>query len=144
MKSHFQLPNNPVELAAERAEMSISQEFQMSSQDEALLAELDFAAEGLGFLDKKYFVSAATGFQVPASFEATDKVKYTRFDGLSAEVVLATYAKLHIGRIIGGGAVRAVCLCFSEGFVLNRFSEIPEDQLLYVPVLAVNEISEAA
>lgn len=142
--AEFFLPKDPVELAAQRAEQLTGQDFGITEADEKLLAELDFEATGLGFLGTRYFFSAHVGFQIPVSFDLRDNVTYTKFgDGLSAEAVLATHAKVHIGRIIGGGAVRAVCLCFSEGIVLNRFTEIPDDQLLYVPVLAVREISEA-
>ncbi len=144
MSDIFDLPSNPVELAAERAEMTVGQDFDINTEDNAMIEALENEATHLGFLDKKYYLSAFTGFQIPVDFQNSDMITYTKFDGLSAEALLCTYAKFHIGRIIGGGAVRAVCLCFSEGFVLNRFTEIPNDQLLFVPVLAINEIVESA
>ncbi len=144
MSNGFEIPRNPVELAL-GTEQSMEVSFDMSRQDEQVVAQLDFVAEGLGFLDQRYFLRANTGFQVPLSFDRDQPVTMTQFDtGVTAEATLATYAKLHIGQIIGFGAVRALCLCFPEGIVLNNFTAIPEGHALFVPVLAVSEISQAA
>jgi hypothetical protein len=140
----FEVPRDPVELAAPEAAAMTNLDFATSQAEETLLASLEHAANNLGFLGKRYFLHAHTGFQIPSDIAGQERVTYTRFDGLTAEVELTTYAKVHIGRFIGGGAVRAICLCFTEGFVLNRFSDIPDDQVLYVPVLAIDEIAEAA
>lgn len=137
----FNTPSNPVELASIRAEESMSQEFGMSDHDQHLLAELDFGADQLGFHDQNYFVQAFSAFVLPASFEADEPLRYHNFTGLTLEGRFATFSKIHIGRIVGVGAVRAVCLTFKDVTLLPYFDTLPESDLLHVPVLAVSEIS---
>jgi hypothetical protein len=57
---------------------------------------------------------------------------------------LACYARLSIGRIVGAGAVRALCLTFSAGTLVTPvFSELEQTDLFHVPVFAVQEISKS-
>jgi hypothetical protein len=137
----FNTPSNPVELASIRAEASVSQAFGMSSSDERLLAELDFGADQLGFHNQNYFVQTFSAFAVPVAFEAGEPLRYHSFMGLALEGRFATFSKIHIGRIVGAGAVRAVCLTFTDVTLLPYFDTLPESDLLHVPVLAVSEIS---
>lgn len=135
------MPRTPVELAELRAEQaSVGHGFEQTPQDERLLAELDHAAEELGFTDSSYFVESGRALIVPASFDADRPVAYTSLFGLSFEGSFATYSKVHIGRLIGGESIRAVCLTFGEAILLPFFDPLEEGDLLHVPVLAVDSM----
>lgn len=139
------IPRDPVELASLRAEQLTSQDFEIAVTQERLLAELEHGAETLGFLDRGYFIEANTAFIAPVSFPSDHPVTYVRFgEGLSFEGTFATYSQLHIGRIIGIGAVRAIFMAFSQALLFPDFDTLPETDLLYVPVLAVNSISASS
>jgi hypothetical protein len=136
------LPSDPVELAAKRAEENaFGDDFEMSDGDRSLLAELDHGAEQLGFHDQTYFLQAHRAVVVPVSFEADDPVTYINFNGISVEGTFTTYSKVHIGRLVGGNAVRALCLTLCNVTLLPFFDTLPESDLLHVPVLAVAEIT---
>lgn len=140
--NNFELPRNPAQLAETRAAENFSDSFETSDLDHRLLAELDIGAESLGFLNNDYFVESGRAMILPASFQADETVLYTSFFGLSFEGRFASYAKVHIGRIIGGSAVRAVCMAFSEATLLPYFDNIHRDEMLYVPVMAVNSMEQ--
>ena len=139
--SLLELPINPVELASKRAELEPSLSFDVMANDLQTLAELDSAASDLGFIDQTYFVESYRGFIVPGSFEATELVTYTSIYCLQFEAQFRCYSKVHIGRIIGGNAVRAICLTFTTALLLPSFEHTEDSELLHVPVLAVSEIT---
>ncbi len=136
------VPSNPAVFAETRAEQATSTAFAIAAADERMLAELDYGAEALGFIDQNYFVQSARAMILPKSFEADQQVSCTDFFGLTFEGRFATYARVHIGRIIGAGAVRAVCLTFTRTTLLPYFDKLPDDRLLLVPVLAITSIEQ--
>ncbi len=136
----FDLPNTPAELAVMRAEQSFSNDLDITLDDERLLAELDYAADELGFTNSSYFVESGRALIVAASFEASQPVTYTNFFGLTFEGRFATFSKVHIGRFIGGQSVRAVCLTFDDVTLLPYFDKTDEGDLLHIPVLAVDSM----
>lgn len=133
-------PSNPAELAEIRAQQSVDQAFDITIADQQLLAELDHGAEELGFLGQSYFVEATRALVVPATFQADQPVTYHSFFGLSFEGTFATYGKVHIGQLIGAGAVRAICLAFPKATLLPYFDDLDPQDILYVPALAVASI----
>lgn len=138
------MPKDPVELARERAQ-DASYGFEMTSADLHALAELEAGAEMLGFLHQRYFVEANRGMIFPQTLEREAQVSYTSLpDGVTFEGTLFTYSKVHIGQIIGRGAVRALCLTFEDVILLPYFDKIDDDKLLHVPVLAVNTASQTS
>lgn len=142
--SEFIIPLDPFELAASRVEASMSKDFSFLRTDEALLCDLDNDAETLGFIDSTYFITAGRSMIIPKSFEASEPVKYSDIYGLTSEAKFRSYAKVHIGRLIGQTSVRAVCMTFTDALVLPYFMEIPDEDLLYVPVLAVRSIEQTS
>ncbi len=134
-------PSNPVELASIRAEQSTSDSLIVTRADEFLLCELDEAAKMLGFLNTPYFISAGRGMIIPKSFEATEEIEYSSSFGLEFEGHFACYSKVHIGKLVGGTSVRAVCMTFDQAALFPFLDPIAEDELLHVPVLAVNSIT---
>lgn len=135
------IPQDPVELAEVRAEQLTSHNFEMSERDMREIAELEHAAELLGFQGEQFFVDAHIGYELPVSFDKRSPVRHRVYDdGLSFEGELVTYSRVHVGSIIGVGAVRAISLAFNNVTLLPYFSEIKADSLLYVPVLAVSRI----
>jgi hypothetical protein len=142
----FEMPRNPVEIAALRAEdpSFYRDELKANDNDHLLLAELDYAAEHLGYHGTQYEISAYRTLAVSASFEADKPVKvYDIFRHMSFRGTFETYAHVRIGRIIGAHSVRAVCLAFSDAILYPTFERIPDEDLLYVPVLAVDSIALA-
>ncbi len=137
------MPANPVELAELRAQQSFSSsnnDFTMAPADQRLLAELDFAADELGFIGQSYFVQAARGLVIPKSFDASEDLTYTSITDVMLEGSFATFSKVHVGKIIGHGTVRAVCLAFDGALLVPQFVRVDPDELLFVPVLAVDTI----
>ncbi len=139
--SFFEIPATPVELASPIAESSSSQVFDMTDQDILQLAFLEHSAEALGFLRKSYFIEAYRGVILPADLSGADRITYVNLMGLAFEGRFLTYSKVHIGRLAGVGAVRAVCMAFESATLLPFFDTVSEDQLVHVPVLAVETIA---
>lgn len=137
---------NPVELAAKRAEERAlaTTGFEMNRADEHTLAELDAAAEMLGFIGNQYLLNSYRAFAIPAHFEAEGPVTHHQFMGLMFEGDFACYSKIHIGRIIGVTSVRALCLTFHNVTLLPYFDRMEDGDLLHVPVLAVDSIDKLA
>ncbi len=142
--NNFELPSNPAQLAETIATENFSDSMEISDLDHRLLTELEVGAEALGFLNKDYFVESGRALILPASFQSDEPVLYTSFFGLSFEGRFATYAKVHIGRIIGGSAVRAVCLAFTDVTLLPYFETVPDNELVFVPVLAINSMEQTS
>jgi hypothetical protein len=140
--SELELPTDPAALAAERAQLASATDFDIQLHDEFMLAELEHGAQQLGFMNQTYFVEAGRSVVLPSTLETGKSVKYVDIFGLTFEGKFAAYAKVHIGKIIGGQTVRAVCLMFDEATLLPYLDTLPEDQLLYVPALAVNSIQK--
>lgn len=136
----FNLPNDPYQLAEKRAEQSTSNSWDALPEDYKLLEELDFVAEELGFVDTEYFIDANRGFVIPREFDPKDTVTYVNCMDVLFEGKFTGFSKVHIGRIIGVGAVRAVCLTFKEATILPFFEKIEDTEFLHVPVLAVQSI----
>ncbi len=111
-----------------------------STQDELMLTELDYAAGELGFIGQNYFFSAFRGFVFPKQFDATKSVTYHAISDITAEGPFATYSRVGIGRLIGVGTVRAVCLAFDEATILPHFTKLDDDEMLFVPVLSIDSI----
>lgn len=145
MSSFEILPKNPVSLAAYKAEHMVhSDEFVITSEEELQVAELDYAADQLGFIGQTYFVESHKSVSVPVSFEADVDVERISYMGLTFEGEFITYSKLIVGRIIGAQSVRALCMTFDKVTMLPCFDTLPDDHLLYVPVLAVSSLSSQA
>ena len=113
-------------------------------EDAALLTRLDRDAEDLFFTDQSYYVRAARGLVLPKSFEAEAPVDYGNYFDIAFEAPFRCYSKIEVGRLIGQRSVRAYCLVFDEALIFPQLDELRDDQLLHVPILAVNEMEKAA
>lgn len=136
-------PCNPKELASARAEQisATSDNFEATNNDEFMLTELDYAAEELGFIGQNYFFSAFRGFVFPKQFDATKPVTYHSIFDITAEGPFAAYSRVSVGRLIGVGTVRAVCLTFDEATILPSFTKLENDEMLFVPVLSIDSMT---
>jgi hypothetical protein len=143
MASGDLLPANPVSLADREALQVFKQSdsFAEQPEDHRLLRELDASATSLDFVDKNYWAETSRGMSIPASFEADEQVPIINFFKLAFEGKFVCYSKLQIGRIVGHGSVKALCLTFDEATLLPYLDPLPATDLLYVPVLAVDEIN---
>jgi hypothetical protein len=141
-QNSFEAPQDPVELANLRVQQTsaIVDDFEITPEDERILAELDFAADSLGFIGRPYYLSAARGFVLPKEFDPSEPVTYHSIFDVMAEGAFATYSKLRIGKLVGVGTVRAFCLTFDEALILPYFAQLEPDEMLLVPVLAVGTI----
>lgn len=145
MSIEFTPPQDPVQLAAACAEQLTSFDFEVDTATRTLIDGLEFSAESLGFLGTQYFIHANTAFAVPADYDNSGPVTYLHFsEGLLFEGTFASYSHISVGRIIGAGAVRAICLMFDRALVFPYFDTMPDTDLLHVPVLAVDSISASS
>jgi hypothetical protein len=115
-------------------------------EDSRILSDLEGVAKELDFIDRQYFVETSRGLSIPASFEAKedDTVTFLSFYKLTFEGILRGYSKVQVGRVIGAGSVRALCLTFEEVTLLPFFDSLPEDHIFHVPVLAVDSIDQTS
>lgn len=139
---------NPAEIALPVAEELTMNghlnEFASNSYEERKLAELERIAMDLNMIDQSYFVNSGRSFLIPVSFDADDDIETVQFENLSFEGEFVTYSTVRIGRLIGRGAIRSLCLTFDHVTLLPYFDHIPSDQLLHVPAFAVFDIDKIA
>ena len=140
----YQKPlGNPVELALTQVEsISSTPDLATTRQEEKALVELDAMCEILGFHQRQYFVESRQAFAIPKSFDRTKNVTYIKFqDGLTFSGKLETFATVKIGRLaIAERNVRALCLAFSTALLMPYLESLDEDELLYAPAQAINDI----
>jgi hypothetical protein len=137
---YLQPPEDPRELAQNRAHELCGPDFDHNQTDNHVLAELDYAAQQCNFLESTYFLSVYSAFIIPRQWDAQDSVTYVRLPELQLEGKLACYSKVSIGRLVGRGSVRALCLTFQEALLLPFFDRVESSDLLHVPVLAISNI----
>lgn len=141
----FESPRDPVELAKIRAEALSHDMFDHTVADGHILAELDHAAEVLDLAGRRFFIEAARAFTIPISWDRGSSVPYTQFHGLMLEGEFSTYSRVSIGRLHGSpNTVRALCITLRNALLLPYFETVPDDDLLYIPVLAVGHIEQSA
>jgi hypothetical protein len=138
----IQPPSDPAQLAEIKAEQLSGSGFYIDEKDERILAELDHAANQLDFLDSSYFINANSALIIPKSWDRNQRVTYSRLGDILFEGKLTCYSRVSIGRLIGQGAVRALCLSFDKAMLISYFDEIAEEDMLHVPVLAINDITQ--
>lgn len=138
------LPADPATLAGQEALDAFHKPagFTGSTKESSTLKRLDSLAAEFSFTNTAYWVNANRGLSIPVSFEAHEEVSIINFFKMAFEGTFKCYAKVAIGRIIGveNGSVDALCLTFDKATVLPYIEQLPEQHLLYVPVLAVDKI----
>jgi hypothetical protein len=133
---------NPVDLALPKADNVIgSPSLASTAEEEMLLHELDEIAETAGFL-QSYYVETSNAYVIPADLDPDLSVRYHHFrEGLFFRGTLSMFSVVKIGRILSAQAtVRALCLTFGTAEFLPDFSRMNQEDLLYVPVLAIDAI----
>lgn len=137
----IEVPNNPAELAIPFAEKRFEDTtFYGTNSDISDLISLDDMAEQ-GGLFGSWFVQAGLAFIIPATFEASENVKITKYDrGVTFEGSFNCYSRVSIGKIIGGSSVRALCMTFGQATIVPDFISVSESDLLHVPVLAATDM----
>jgi len=147
MKMNFpevlQPPRDLKELAEIRAQQASTGGFYHDAADEQMLAELDFAADELKFFDQTYLFETNAGLVIPKSWDDNEGVDHRRLDGLYFEATPTCYSRVSIGRIIGHGTVRALCVAFDEASLLSHCDRLDGQEMLHVPVLAINDIARS-
>lgn len=142
MNHSFEIPKDPVELSRSRAESAGSSMFDHTPQDRAMLAELDYAADELNFINQSYLIETGLAFIIPTKWDRHSSVSYQRIDGLTLEGDFGCFSRVSIGRLYSSPhTVRSLCLTLRRAILLPYFDQIPDDNLMYIPVLAVRTIS---
>ena len=139
----LEMVKNPAELGRsyiDRIDKIKLESFDKSLEEDNLLVELDSISEQCHFINQKYFVNVNLAFSISSSFPADSEVPYIQHETLCFEAKFVTYSIVKIGRILAGQAIRALCISFDEGILLPYFDSLPEDHLLHVPVLAVDDM----
>lgn len=106
------------------------------------LNHLDGLAASFGFIGQSYWVESGRALSIPSEFDVDDdEVRVIDFSKLNFEGTFACYSKVVVGQILGrvgvGKNVDALCLTFHETTLLPFMDELPDDHMLYVPVMAV-------
>jgi len=138
------VPDNPVSAARADAKRSLfgSLGFEVTDKDEGVLAGLDSIATAMGFIDQEYFVTTGLAYAIPVTYEMDGEMEYMKRTHFSFDGVFRCYSRVHIGEVVGERAVRALCASFDEVTMLPYFDGIKDDELLHVPILAVDSIDQ--
>jgi hypothetical protein len=134
------LPPTPKEIAIPHAEQFSRPDYDHSQDDARILEELEQMAYHLGFLGQRYFVDGTRSFVIPADTDDAD-VTYASYYGTMFEGELISYSRISIGRLVGHGAVRALCLTFDKALLLPTFEETQPSELLHIPAFAIDSIA---
>lgn len=90
-----------------------------------------------------WFVQAGRGYITPIEFDSSEDVTYHVLDDLYFDGKFSCYSRVSIGRFFGQGAVRALCMTFGEGtLVMPKFTELDDQDMLHIPVLAVQDMTK--
>lgn len=132
--------DSPLDLARPIAEeVRINSDFDPAFHKENSLPYLDKVADDQNLFGV-YFVQTGRGISIPAAFDADEEVRVWDMNCLTFEGQFATHSLIQIGRL-NDLRVRALCLSFSEALLLPYFDEIPDEHILHVPVLAIDDMS---
>lgn len=154
------VPKDPVELTIPFAHNLIMNrdfdEFAHSDRETSAIFEINLAMRQLDMIGD-YDVTANLAFVVPEDTTPNEKgnVKLVRMDRRTefcGELIGGRTLKIH--KDIGDYSVRAVCLAFQDTLIKTRATEsdgcatvfdmVEEENRLYVPVFAIDEIEQAA
>lgn len=135
---------NPAELAASIAYRHASTNSLSQETIESTIEKLDEAATHLKLLDKDYWVQASRGITMPVELPTDPEEAVQIIDFTDTKVYFrgrfVCYSQVAIARIIGASTIHALCLVFDGATLSPETRRIPEDHLLHIPVLAVNDI----
>lgn len=140
---------NPAEIARSYAEDLMMgghlDEMTNSSAEKDALAELTQIAHEADMLQSKFYVRSYKSIITPATQETLQDVTITNFDhGLDYSGRFIGFSTVRIGKLMGGNAIRALCLAFEDTTLLPYFDEVPDDKWLFTPVHAVKEMDKRA
>jgi hypothetical protein len=114
-------------------------------EDTERLNYLDEVATGFQLTQKNYWVETNRAISMPLRFERYEEVTLLNFFKLNFEGNFCCYSRVVIGKILDSAGVRSVdalCLTFDEATLMPYMDNIPEGHLLYVPVLAIDNIDQ--
>lgn len=141
----------PASLASESAERLVLDRYldrfsEITDEEQRVIVKLEKLAESFAMTNQSYFVSSGRSMMVPKRFDADDpEVPYVNFgEGLDFQGEFLTYAAVRIGKVSRGAAVRALCLAFEGAILMPYFDHVPEDHVLYTPVLAVQDMDRVS
>lgn len=139
--------------AHELARSKVFEDFCHSELETLAVRDVNVMLESMDMI-KDYNVTTGLAFVLPEDIESSDDegVRLTRLDlDTEFEGHLMGGRTLKIGRRMGEQSVRAVCLAFNEALIISRkvsqdalvpvFTELEDEETLYVPVLAVSDIT---
>ena len=137
---------NPLDLAKQMAEDLVVSgaldEFAFNDQESGGLVGLDHYAAEAGYLNQQYFVDSGRSILLPVTFEADEPLSTTQFQRLHFSGEFVTHSTVRLGRSLGGQSMRALCLTFNNVTLLPYMDTIPDDVLLHVPALAINNMDK--
>jgi len=136
---------NPANLALPYANISWgTTTLEASKFEKDTVSELVGASE-IGQMHSTYFVDASNGYIFPKDAANGGWFAYTRyFRGLMFEGHFDSYGIVKIGQLDEvDTCVRALCLAFEQSILVTpQFVPVDQEDMLLVPVIAVNEMSK--
>ena len=143
----FHPARNPAELALPYAEEVVVRGYldnfdEVDVAEHQRLEELEIQAIAAQMLGHQYFVSSGRSIILPAEMEHDEIAQFEAADGVDFPGRLFSFSTVRVGRLIGGNAVRALCLTFDNVTLMPYFEKIDESKLLHTPAFAVRDIDE--
>lgn len=155
------VPRNPVEAVMPFAEKLIFDskfdEFRNSRFETNTMLEANTTLGQLQMLEQDYTLKTKMAFLLPKVLVPDEEDKITRWEWHGDTLFtgeLRVASTLKIGRELAERAIRSVCLVFYDAKVDYRatanhgvvpiFEKIREEDQVFVPVFAVDEIQQAA
>lgn len=94
-------------------------------------------------LNARFYVQSRKSIITPATQESLHNVAVIHFnEGLDYSGKFIGYSTVRIGQLIGGNAIRALCLTFENTTLLPYFDQVSPDKWLHTPVHAVGDMEK--
>ena len=142
------VPRNPVEIAEPFApEIYFSDKFLelhgMDMRTEFALGVMNSAADDLHMLGSRFYAKCGLAFKFSREKSDADHdyIEYNEQMDLAGS--FCTYSLFKAGKIIRGNEndyIRALCITFDDAFIMQYGHVLDADELLAVPILAIDKI----
>lgn len=145
--SELTIPDNPATIGQPLAEKLVMggalDVMEHTSAEVEALGELTRIVHAASMLGGRYFVESAKSVLTPATEQMLHDVTVTHFNTkLHFTAEFTGYSTVRIGRLIGGNAIRALCLQFKNVTLWPYGDTLPDDKWFFTPVHAVTDMEQ--
>ncbi len=137
------MSHDPLAIALPYTELMVRQGYSKQaipdSREDALILAVNSMAEGQSLLGRRYVVETEDSLLVPFDHEMNSDYLGYNFPKLQFSGELVNYTTLRARSL---GETAALCMTFDGVMFLPGKESVEDSMILYVPVLAVNEIDQ--